>query len=232
MKTGQKNTVAVEEMEKIVRALLRQITIASNSAAFILADGGKLVCASLVEKVWFDPETFSLEYLMGCASPRTRRMFGRERELWTAFVESFPNLDLYRCYFSINLEFIVGGHQRIVHFTFKRMDDGVYVVFMDSGGQWQSPFVPFIIDAANRDVYTYSDSHWHLADWSLSSNEKRVIDASAKGLTARQIADQMCLSLDAVNYYKRNIFSKLNVKNMSEATHAFMSMTSAPMERH
>ncbi len=216
-------------MEKIVRALLRQIAIASKSAAFVLSDKG-LVCSCFADRVGFAPDAFSLEYLVGCASARTRRMFGSERELWADFVASCPNLDLYHCYFSINLEFFVGGGQKIVHFTFKRIDDNLYIVFMEPGYEWLPTFVPFIVDAANRDVYMYSDSKWSLAEWSLSVNEKKVIDASSKGLTVRQMADQMCLSPDAVNYHKRNIFAKLGVKNMSEATHKFVSMTFAPME--
>lgn len=51
----------------------------------------------------------------------------------------------------------------------------------------------------------------------LSDAEKSVIRLSIQGLTMNEIADKMCLSLDTIKKYRRQIFEKLDVRNISEA---------------
>lgn len=52
---------------------------------------------------------------------------------------------------------------------------------------------------------------------SLSDGEKSVITLSIQGFTMSEIADRMCLSHDTIKKYRRQIFEKLDVRNISEA---------------
>lgn len=51
----------------------------------------------------------------------------------------------------------------------------------------------------------------------LSEGEKSVITLSAQGYTTAEIAGLMCLSPDTIKKYRKQIFDKLSVRNISEA---------------
>lgn len=51
----------------------------------------------------------------------------------------------------------------------------------------------------------------------LSDGEKSVITLSIQGYTMSEIADRMCLSTDTIKKYRKQIFEKLGVRNLSEA---------------
>lgn len=51
----------------------------------------------------------------------------------------------------------------------------------------------------------------------LSDGEKSVITLSIQGYTMSEIADRMCLSTDTIKKYRKQIFEKLGVRNISEA---------------
>lgn len=51
----------------------------------------------------------------------------------------------------------------------------------------------------------------------LSDMEHEVLRYSIQGYTMNEIADKLCKSVDSIKTYKRNIFAKLEVKNIAEA---------------
>ncbi len=51
----------------------------------------------------------------------------------------------------------------------------------------------------------------------LTAGEKSVITLSIQGYTMLEIADKMCLSPDTIKKYRKQIFQKLAVRNISEA---------------
>ena len=51
----------------------------------------------------------------------------------------------------------------------------------------------------------------------LTDNEKSVITLSIQGLTMSEIADKMCLSPETIKKYRKQIFEKLGVRNISGA---------------
>ncbi len=51
----------------------------------------------------------------------------------------------------------------------------------------------------------------------LTEGEKSVIILSIQGFTMTEIADRMCLSPDTIKKYRKQIFEKLGVRNISEA---------------
>ena len=51
----------------------------------------------------------------------------------------------------------------------------------------------------------------------LSDGEKSVLTLSIQGYTMSEIADKICLSPDTIKKYRKRIFEKLDVCNISEA---------------
>lgn len=66
-------------------------------------------------------------------------------------------------------------------------------------------------------------NEWHEVKMiSLNNREKNILMLSAQGLTMEEIASQLFLSADTIKFHKKNIFRKLNAKNITEAIAAAM----------
>ena len=57
---------------------------------------------------------------------------------------------------------------------------------------------------------------------SLSPREEAVLDRLAKGLTYKQIADQLNISIDTIRTYLRRIYEKLHVQSRTEAVAKYL----------
>ncbi len=57
----------------------------------------------------------------------------------------------------------------------------------------------------------------------LSPREESVLDCLAKGLTYKQIADQLQISIDTIRTYLRRIYEKLHVQSRTEAVAKYLS---------
>ena len=57
----------------------------------------------------------------------------------------------------------------------------------------------------------------------LSPREEAVLDCLAKGLTYKQIADQLEISIDTIRTYLRRIYEKLHVQSRTEAVAKYLS---------
>ena len=57
----------------------------------------------------------------------------------------------------------------------------------------------------------------------LSTREEAVLVCLAKGLTYKQIADQLGLSIDTIRTYLRRIYEKLHVQSRTEAVAKYLS---------
>ena len=51
----------------------------------------------------------------------------------------------------------------------------------------------------------------------LTDGEKAVITLSIQGYTMTEIGDKMCLSPETINKYRKQVFEKLGVRNITEA---------------
>jgi LuxR family maltose regulon positive regulatory protein len=83
-------------------------------------------------------------------------------------------------------------------------------------------YVHRLLAAFSSDEPTQADTWTHKADQSgliepLSERELEVIQHLAEGLTNREIADRLYLSLNTVKVHTRNIYGKLGVKNRTQA---------------
>lgn len=73
----------------------------------------------------------------------------------------------------------------------------------------------------NREVATYVENAiavraQKIADIGLSQREIQIIRLSAQGLTAAEIAQKLYLSVHTVNTHRQRIYSKMDVKNVSD----------------
>lgn len=74
-----------------------------------------------------------------------------------------------------------------------------------------------------KDFEHYWEYSFEKHDWearkeiALNEQEVEVLKLSATGFTMTEIANKMYRSLHTIKFYKRNIFEKLGVTNISEA---------------
>ena len=67
--------------------------------------------------------------------------------------------------------------------------------------------------------YSIAKRHWQEEKGiTLNDKEKEILSLSAQGYSMTEIADRVCLSLDTIKFYRRKLFEKLDVKNITEAT--------------
>ena len=66
--------------------------------------------------------------------------------------------------------------------------------------------------------YNIGSRRWNRRQMpTLSDGEKSVLTLSIQGYTMSEIADKICLSPDTIKKYRKRIFEKLEVRNISEA---------------
>jgi DNA-binding NarL/FixJ family response regulator len=58
----------------------------------------------------------------------------------------------------------------------------------------------------------------------LSPRETMVLDCLAKGLTYKQIADQLEISIDTIRTYIRRVYEKLHVQSRTEAVAKYLRL--------
>ncbi|MDE6649834.1 MAG: helix-turn-helix transcriptional regulator [Muribaculaceae bacterium] len=74
------------------------------------------------------------------------------------------------------------------------------------------------VDSPEYFEYNRTTRRWDRQSMpTLTYGEKRVITYSIQGLTMSEIADAMCLSPETIKKYRKQIFEKLGVRNISEA---------------
>ena len=68
--------------------------------------------------------------------------------------------------------------------------------------------------------YLFGEHKWKKGSVAkITQAEMMVMQLSAQGFTAEQIAEKMCKSVDTIKLYKRQLFKKIGVDNI---THALM----------
>lgn len=66
--------------------------------------------------------------------------------------------------------------------------------------------------------FSLNDHKWHKNKRiALTEEERAILLLSAQGYKMEEIADQICKSIDTIKFYKRRLFNKLEVKNITEA---------------
>ena len=66
--------------------------------------------------------------------------------------------------------------------------------------------------------YSLTAHRWQPCEGvTLTPEEKQVLTLSAQGYTMKEISDHICRSFDTVKFYRRQLFEKLDVANITEA---------------
>ncbi len=77
------------------------------------------------------------------------------------------------------------------------------------GKQYLSPTAQQQVQAG----YTYTDKNMDGEYVGLKSREREVITCIAKEMTNKEIADQLCISIETVRTHRKNLMTKLDVKS-------------------
>lgn len=88
-----------------------------------------------------------------------------------------------------------------------------------AGGSAMSSSIARKVVASFQKTAPTSETQVH-----LSPREQTVLDCLAKGLTYKQIADQLDISIDTIRTYLRRIYEKLHVQSRTEAVAKYMRL--------
>jgi DNA-binding NarL/FixJ family response regulator len=89
---------------------------------------------------------------------------------------------------------------------------------VQSGGSPMSSSIARKVVASFQKSHQTGAKHVH-----LSPREEMVLNCLAKGLTYKQIADQLTISIDTIRTYLRRIYEKLHVQSRTEAVAKYLS---------
>jgi len=89
---------------------------------------------------------------------------------------------------------------------------------VQSGGSPMSSSIARKVVASFQKSKQSGDKQVH-----LSPREEAVLNFLAKGLTYKQIADQLGISIDTIRTYLRRIYEKLHVQSRTEAVAKYLS---------
>jgi DNA-binding NarL/FixJ family response regulator len=86
------------------------------------------------------------------------------------------------------------------------------------GSPMSSSIARKVVASFQQSKQTGEKQHAH-----LSPREEMVLDCLAKGLTYKQIADQLEISIDTIRTYLRRIYEKLHVQSRTEAVAKYLT---------
>lgn len=128
--------------------------------------------------------------------------------------------------FSFNSSF--NGKKRVVHQSMTPLamteDGDLWLVLCTTFFSSRKTPGDYVMRVHNDDEYLQYNSEkgrWYLKEGiGLSSEEKEILLLSSQGYTMKEIASILNKSLDSIKLYKRMMFSKLNVRSITEAIFA------------
>ncbi|MBQ3655231.1 MAG: helix-turn-helix transcriptional regulator [Bacteroidales bacterium] len=137
-----------------------------------------------------------------------------------SFLKKMPDWKILQ--YSVSYNFHLNG--LLLHQTFKPLKVkngfiklGLFILTLSSKND-----IGNIVMQRKNDVdyyeYSLSGHIWRLKHGiKLSETEKLVLCLSAQGQTSEDIASAMHRSVDTIKRYKKDLFKKMNVKNITEA---------------
>lgn len=142
-------------------------------------------------------------------------------KLW----ETFNDINKSQCYMSYHFHLKSGIKSNLVNQQITPIlltDDGKIRVVMCVVSLSSHKTIGHA-EFHKKDFEHYWEYSFEKHDWearkeiALNEQEVEVLKLSATGFTMTEIANKMCRSLHTIKFYKRNIFEKLGVTNISEA---------------
>jgi DNA-binding NarL/FixJ family response regulator len=83
---------------------------------------------------------------------------------------------------------------------------------------------PMSSSIARKVVASFQKTRDTEKDVHLSPREQAVLDCLAKGLTYKQIADQLGISIDTIRTHLRRVYEKLHVQSRTEAVAKYLRL--------
>ena len=166
-------------------------------------------------------------------------MLAEINESGFAFFNGVPAEERMGCAIKYDFHLINGGKKHLIHHTLTPL------VMAPNGHIWlalctitqsarNTPGNIIMRIEKSPEYYEYSltKKTWiKKCDVSLTEIERDILHLSTQGYTMKEIAEKLCKSLDTIKTYKRRLFSKLEVKNITEAL-SFATMTYTDIGRH
>ncbi|MFI3296234.1 MAG: LuxR C-terminal-related transcriptional regulator [bacterium] len=141
------------------------------------------------------------------------------------FFKSQPVEDHKEWILTYDTHIISGKHKRLVNHTitpiYLTKDGDMWIALCTialSPNNEPGNIIMRKVDSNTYYEYSLSTHKWNEKRIAvLSQEEKDVLILSTQGYTMTEISEKMCKSVDTIKSYKRKIFTKLNVNNISEA---------------
>ena len=93
-----------------------------------------------------------------------------------------------------------------------------HIEFLRPVGSKRPEVECFQVPTVEKREYSLEAHRWKSRETiTLKPEEKQILTLSAQGYTMKEIAGQMLRSFDTVKFYRRQIFEKLDVQNITEA---------------
>ena len=142
-----------------------------------------------------------------------------------AFKSNIPIEERKDCYIQYDFHILNDGHPILVNHKLTPLaltsDGNIWLALcVVSASNHSTPGHIEIHRVGSSDFYEYNriTRRWNKRCVpALSEGEKSVITLSIQGFTMTEIGDKMCLSPDTIKKYRKQIFEKLGVRNISEA---------------
>lgn len=144
---------------------------------------------------------------------------------------SYPIADRMKLVFSYSFNSHCYGRKRVVRQSLTPLaltDDGdlwlVLCITSLSSSKTSGNYVMRLDTNNEYLLYNPEKGRWYLKEGIyLTSEEKEILLLSSQGYTMKEIATILCKSLDSIKMHKRVLFSKLDVKCITEAVLASLN---------
>ena len=118
-----------------------------------------------------------------------------------------PREEKKHCLMSYDFHILSGGKKLLINHKITPL------VLNDLGQVWLA-----LCTVSLSSRYTLTEHQWIDQDEiKLKPEEKEVLVLSAQGYTMKEIAEKVCKSIDTVKFYRKQVFEKLEVGNITEA---------------
>jgi len=101
------------------------------------------------------------------------------------------------------------------HYIFKGSEPAIYLSTLKEVLTNHIKFPDYVLRRLLNPVHSAETVSRAYVD--LTSREKEILNMLSEGITYRQIADHLCISLETVKRHCHNIYTKFGVRNKTEA---------------
>lgn len=227
--TNQTISVLIKSIQAIARITYQSIYLIDyyNQCFLYVSDNHLFLCGHSAEEVKELGNQFYLDHV----PENEQKMLVELNSNGFKFFDTFNKEDKLKCSMSYDFHLKYGRKKILVNHKITPIlltDEGrvwIALCFVSMSAKKTPGHIQFHLEGTS-DYWKYSfETHkWKLRNGvMIKDEEKEVLRLSAEGLTMAEIANNMCKSTDAIKFYRRNLFEKLKVTNITEAiSHAII----------